>query len=50
LYNTRQLVSQLPATLKKRTDTSHAYFPLNPEYLHQTDGLLFLPTAQASQP
>lgn len=44
LYPTRH--RRLPDTLKRRTDTDYRYQALRPEFLHEADGLLFIPTAQ----
>ena len=49
LFATPVLERILPSSLTKRTDTSGnpGYFPLKPEYLQQTDGVLFLPSVDA---
>ncbi|THF85854.1 erythromycin esterase family protein [Deinococcus sp. KSM4-11] len=45
LYATRDLLPTVPESLRRRTDTAgnHAYSPMKPEHLQQTDGVLFLP-------
>lgn len=47
LYSTKTL--DLPATLRRRTDTPRSYISPKPETLAQADGLLFLPHAQESR-
>ncbi len=44
LYATQRLLGTLPASLKRRSDApANRFFPLEPDRIARTDGLLFLP-------